>query len=228
MIRMLNYYILSGSIISIGNRTCDGRLTEIIVHTVSSRREDKTTLGLWRVVIIILRARGGVAWRWALRVISIKRYTKDTRRQDWLRHRGFRVTSLNLRSYNSNNRPPTAGERTAPLPTGWAPLASTSPFGLGLQVAGKGFRLDVVAGTKNPTALYLLRPHCRIDICRSWRHIRDIDLQLLYSWWFLHVEKQRKYNYFIASINSYFFYSVNCTFPSYNSLCIKKRYCDFK
>lgn len=41
--------------ISIGNRTYDGRLAEIIVHTVSSRREDKTTLGLWRVVIIILR-----------------------------------------------------------------------------------------------------------------------------------------------------------------------------
>lgn len=139
-------------------------------------------LGLWRVVIIILRV-WEVAWRWAPRVISIKRYTKDTRRQDRLRHRGFRVTSLNLRSYNSNNRPPTAGERTVAATHGMSSACFYLALGLGLQVAGKGFRLDVVAGTKNPTALrFIPFVLCRIDICRSWRHIRDIDLQLLHSW----------------------------------------------
>lgn len=158
----------------------------------------------------------GVAWRWAPRVISIKRYTKDTRRQDRLRHRGSRVTSLNLRSYNSNNRPPTAGERTVAATHGMSPACFYLALRLGAASRWERFPAGCSRRDKEPdrATLYPPHPHCHaIDICRSWRHIRDIDLQLSRSWWFLHVEKQRKYIVIIIIIfynidNQYLFYLV--------------------
>lgn len=109
IIWMSNYcYYQSLRYSLVGSRTCDGRVTEITGHTVSSSRERQNPpLDYGASLLLYYRvARGGVAWRWSpTRVISIKRSTKDTRRQNRLRHRSSRVTSLNLRSYNSNKPP---------------------------------------------------------------------------------------------------------------------------
>jgi len=73
-----------------------------------------------------------------------KMSTKDTRRQDRLRYRSSRVTSLNLRSYNSNKPPShmaSSGGKHRRYP--WdEPFACSYLAGLSQswELAGKGFR----------------------------------------------------------------------------------------